>query len=588
MLALWQLLWSNVLIAAVLAVLATGVAALFRRPALTHGLWLLVLLKLVTPPLVPVTVVVHAPAAVPERQVEQDPAPAAEEEEEEADPGVVAPLELIGLPDGPRPVGNPARPNPLPPAAEPAPPDEGPAMNPNDLTIPWVPVLVGVWLASSLAWFTLAGLRVRRFQRLLRHARPADPALMRQVKTLAARLGLQQAPPAWLVEGCVSPMVWMLGGRARLLLPAGLIGRLGEEQRATLLLHELAHLRRGDPWVRWLEMGVTGLYWWLPLLWWARRELRQAEEECCDAWVVRALPGSSRAYAQALVETVDFLSGAPPALPALASGVGPVHLLRRRLTMILRGTTSPKLTAFGLAALLATGALMPLMPSWAQSPGDEPPAQRGGGEQKRDDRKRDDRDLKQAERQVQQMERAMQQLRQAQERLHEQMTKHERQMREAMERVKEARTRAQRAAQEERSKEKDADTPKRGGKGVGKGMGFGTPGGAAANKNVEQRLRDLERKLDAVLREVQQLRNELKRGSRSSAGAAFGRPVEPPAPGQRGLPGLPGESGRFGPGGAFAPRPPSVPTPPNPPARPVPPDEPSVPRTPASEPRQGN
>ena len=175
-------------------------------------------------------------------------------------------------------------------------------------------------------------------------------------------------------------MVWMVGGRARLLLPAGLLGRLGEEQRATLLLHELAHLRRGDVWVRWLEMGVTGLYWWLPIVWWARRELRQAEEECCDAWVVRALPGSARAYAQALVETVDFLSGAPPALPALASGVGPVHLLRRRLTMILRGTTSPKLTAFGLAALLATGALVPLLPSWAQSPAEQPPATRGAGD----------------------------------------------------------------------------------------------------------------------------------------------------------------------------------------------------------------
>ena len=51
---------------------------------------------------------------------------------------------------------------------------------------------------------------------------------------------------------------------------------------------------------------------------------RDAEEDCCDAWVVWALPASARAYALALVETVDFLADARPALPALASGFGHV------------------------------------------------------------------------------------------------------------------------------------------------------------------------------------------------------------------------------------------------------------------------
>src|SRR5438874_1563645 len=44
---------SNAVAAAVLALVAAGVARLGRRPALTHSLWLLVLLKLVTPPIIP-------------------------------------------------------------------------------------------------------------------------------------------------------------------------------------------------------------------------------------------------------------------------------------------------------------------------------------------------------------------------------------------------------------------------------------------------------------------------------------------------------------------------------------------------------
>src|SRR5437660_10014051 len=51
------LLWmgtANAVLAGVLAVLAALSGWLFcKRPALVHGLWLLVLLKLVTPPLVP-------------------------------------------------------------------------------------------------------------------------------------------------------------------------------------------------------------------------------------------------------------------------------------------------------------------------------------------------------------------------------------------------------------------------------------------------------------------------------------------------------------------------------------------------------
>src|SRR5205823_4185796 len=117
--------------------------------------------------------------------------------------------------------------------------------------------------------------------------------------------------------------------------------------------HELAHLRRGDHWVRWLELLATAAYWWHPVVWWARRGLRTAEEQCCDAWVVWALPAARRAYADVLVDAVDFLSEARPALPPLASGVGEVRQLRRRLVMIMRGGVPRRLSRLGLMVGLA-------------------------------------------------------------------------------------------------------------------------------------------------------------------------------------------------------------------------------------------
>ena len=61
--SLVHILLGNALAATFLAVVALGVGRICRRPALTHSLWLIVLLKLVTPPLMPVSF----PARVPFR-----------------------------------------------------------------------------------------------------------------------------------------------------------------------------------------------------------------------------------------------------------------------------------------------------------------------------------------------------------------------------------------------------------------------------------------------------------------------------------------------------------------------------------------
>ena len=159
-------------------------------------------------------------------------------------------------------------------------------------------------------------------------------------------------------------MVWAAGGSPRLILPVRLWDGLDPGQRDALLVHELAHLRRRDHWVRLLEAVVTALYWWHPAVWWARRELHESEERCCDAWVVGTLPGVARSYASALLATVDFLSEVPSPLPVGASGLGRgghFQHLRRRLTLIMGGTQPRALTRSALLAVLLLGIVtMPL------------------------------------------------------------------------------------------------------------------------------------------------------------------------------------------------------------------------------------
>jgi beta-lactamase regulating signal transducer with metallopeptidase domain len=350
---------SNAVVALLLAVVAALVGALARKPALTHTLWLLVLLKLVTPPLVRVPVGWSEPArTTPPFALLVKEAP-----------------ENAALPEGGEPVvvmlsGEPGEvPAPVPGAAEEAAvePVAEAGMGPG-----WWSMAGWVWLAGALVWFGLALWRVVAFHRLLRFGRPAPEWLCRQVAALGEKLGLKHMPPVLLVPGRIPPMIWTTPLGPRLLLPAGLWESLTVPRRETLLLHELAHLRRRDHWVRALELVVLGLYWWHPIVWIACRQLREAEEQCCDAWVVTTLAGSGRTYAEAILETLDFLAESRTPAPLLASGVGAVSDLKRRLTMILRGTTPRSLTWRGLVAvLLVAGLLLPALPVWAQQPTDK-------------------------------------------------------------------------------------------------------------------------------------------------------------------------------------------------------------------------
>ncbi len=224
------------------------------------------------------------------------------------------------------------------------------------------PMLAAVWGLGVVVLLCLTAVRVHRFRRLLRQAEPAPAELVDRAGALAARLGCRSAPLLRMTHGRVPPLLWGIGRSAVILLPRGLLDRLDDEQRSALLAHELAHYARRDHWTRWFEQAIRSLYWWHPVAWWAGRELREAEEQCCDAWVVRLLPDSSRRYADALLQTVDFLSTAPRAVPSLATGITPVRRslrpFHRRLTMIIDHRPSPRLSWPAGLCLLAVAAIV--------------------------------------------------------------------------------------------------------------------------------------------------------------------------------------------------------------------------------------
>ena len=344
-----------------LACLVWGASRFFRRPALTHLLWVLILVKLVTPPLFQLSWVVQIPDAI---------LPA----ESDGYRRVANTTSEISAQNNSVPFDSPVSRSPFTPSPIVSQPRTGErqsepinggiteqrtthvaSMNRNeppsaskDLMISgitkWWPTnsatvasfLFNIWSVGTVGWFTMQIVRGVRFQRRVARAAISCDPLRAETDALAFRMGLRRTPHLVVVDAAISPMLWSWFGGPTLLFPADLARRLDQSRLETLLTHELAHFQRGDHWVRWLELLGTGLFWWHPVVWWARRKIEQSEEECCDAMVVSQFPSSPRRYAEALLDTIDYLCETRRALPPLASGLGEAPFLRRRLVQIMQ------------------------------------------------------------------------------------------------------------------------------------------------------------------------------------------------------------------------------------------------------------
>ncbi len=327
---------SNLCCSAILALVAWAVQRGGRRPLLAHLLWVLVLVKLVTPPLVTLPMV-----AIPGFQT--PPA--------EALPIPAGAVEIFGAT-----------------VSESSASLAGESASPTTTLELFKPGLVLLWLLGSAGILVWSLVRIYRFGRLLEMAsREAPLALQEVASRLGRRLGLKKTPRIYTTSAHLSPLVWWTGRRVRVVIPAALLSEMDFAELRWILGHELAHVRRRDHLVRWLEWLACVCFWWNPVPWWARRNLRANEEACCDALVLSTLKPDPHTYASSLLNVVEFLS--TPALrpPAVASAINSGGFLERRLEMIVSNKAlviTPRWLRAGVLALAA--GLLPLGVAYAQ------------------------------------------------------------------------------------------------------------------------------------------------------------------------------------------------------------------------------
>lgn len=136
--------------------------------------------------------------------------------------------------------------------------------------------------------------------RAMRRARSLnDRAWLKLLRELADKSGIRRTPRLFIMPGGVMPLTFGLR-RPAILLPAECL-QWTEMCRRIVLVHELAHIRRRDGLWQLFSNIIAAAWWFQPLVWLARRRLRQESEHACDAQVLAAGVRASE-YATQLVD----------------------------------------------------------------------------------------------------------------------------------------------------------------------------------------------------------------------------------------------------------------------------------------------
>ncbi|MBT1709866.1 hypothetical protein KK062_16595 [Fulvivirgaceae bacterium PWU5] len=161
-------------------------------------------------------------------------------------------------------------------------------------------LILVVWFAGALLFSLRVAGGVWYVTSLRRASSPVGHAWQQRLNALVQQLDIHrvvtlatsvrlQAP---VVLGYIKPVI---------LVPAGMLAGLSMEQVETILLHELAHIRRHDYLANLAQMLVEALYFFNPCIWALSAQVRTEREHCCDDAVVH-YGGNARAYATALVQ----------------------------------------------------------------------------------------------------------------------------------------------------------------------------------------------------------------------------------------------------------------------------------------------
>ncbi len=329
----WTHIWQVTIVASLVAVAVR--LGCRHRPHLAYLLWMLVVVKCLTPPIVtsPTGVFSWAQAEFIHRSTVS----------EAVTEGTVVLADTSPILDSD--VGEPLESTPTrtkrktsaPKTATPLPATSAPPSAPKQ-PFGWTWILFAVWATGVGVGLSVAVIkRVACSIVMRRYCRAADADLDLAAQRMAKKTGIRGRVNTLVTEKPLGPAVIGLL-RPTVLLPSAIVNSCSLKQIEPILAHELIHFRRGDTRIGLLQLVAQVLWWFHPLVWWANRQASRERERCCDEEAIALLDCEPHVYAQTLIDVLRQKRQLQPlfAVP----GMRTVEITTRRIEHIMRRENS--------------------------------------------------------------------------------------------------------------------------------------------------------------------------------------------------------------------------------------------------------
>ncbi len=223
----------------------------------------------------------------------------------------------------------------------------------------WEAIVFLLWGAGVLV---LGGCVVQRLlvvRRLLARGQPVENELQDSLDQCRRRMGVRWQVRLKQSSDTFSPAVCGLW-RPTILVPTVLLERLSPDHLRSVLVHELAHVRRADLWVNCLQTALQVLYFYNPLVWLANAIVRRVREQAVDEMSLVALGAEAGSYGHTLIDIAEMAFWhASPALGLVGVAESKKSLDGRIRHMITRPIPkSARVGVIGTSIIMAVGVVL--------------------------------------------------------------------------------------------------------------------------------------------------------------------------------------------------------------------------------------
>ena len=165
----------------------------------------------------------------------------------------------------------------------------------------WQAILFILWFVGVFAFLVVLIQRVKFVRGLIAVSSPAKEELLGLLEQCRRQIGVRRDIKLRISDTIPSPAVCGFFSPT-VLIPTPLVEKLSPEGLRATLIHELAHIKRGDLWVNSVQTFLQIIYFYNPFVWFANAVIRRVCEEAVDEMVLVTLGGQAKDYSNTLID----------------------------------------------------------------------------------------------------------------------------------------------------------------------------------------------------------------------------------------------------------------------------------------------